>query len=397
MAAFLVTKQTAMIFTRVYADVLQFRSICVALAIAGLVGATGYPLLALSWTFNWSEVVWIWSGCWTALWLGACEMLEITYISEASRLKQRLKACKRLSLMRDVGVFAGLLLGLLATYAFQTVSPNYLLLAIGLLMWVMPGLYAVVLAIGFEGVSLFLRLSLSRHLDLSSQVGLLDLSILTELSSRDREHSFLHDSLIEPPRTCGLLLSTAVFCVFQFSRAIIYVALPRIPLECGATLCHIEDLYATFLMGTGLGLLLLGVSQVITRPAYDRTICGMLLALSAGAWTLSSLSIPVFIFLTTAFNLVGVQAAGTMFSMVAGPREQHQSWLLSAGILGGLAGALWSAQDLEGLGFLPPAGLDALVLVLVLALWAECLPHVEFLKASRRLRHQALDLRSSRR
>ena len=416
MAAFLVTKQVAMVCTRRYADILQFRGLGVALGLAGLQGAAGYPLLALRVEWSWWEVVWVWSGCWVALWSGACEMLEMTYLSESSRLKQRQKVCKRLSLTRDVGVFAGLLLGLLATYAFQAVSDYYVLLAIGILMWVIPAAYTAVLAFGFEGVSLFLRLSLSRKLDLSAQIGLLDLSILTELSNRDREHSFLHDSLIEPPRTCGLLLSTAVFCVFQFSRAIIHVALPRVHLGCETSLCRIEDLYATFLMGTGLGLLLLGISQVISRPAYDRTICGALLALSAGAWTLSGLNMPVFIFLTTAFNLVGVQTAGTMFSLVAGPREQHSDWLLFSGLLGGVAGAIWSMQNLEGLDFLPPAGLDALALVLVLALWAECLPHVEFLKkakyfyikelkypeevrqeASRRLRYEAFDLRLNRR
>lgn len=415
MAAFLVTTQVAMIVTRNYADILQFRGLGIALGLAGLQGAVGYPLLALQLAGNWAEVVWVWSGCWMAVWSGACEMLEMTYLSECSRLKQRQKVCKRLSLTRDVGVFAGLLLGLLATYAFQAVNVHYLFLAIGFLLWMLPAAYVAVLVFGFEGISLFLRLSLARKLDLSAQIGLLDLSILTELSERDREHSFLQDSLIEPPRTCGLMLSTAVFCVFQFSRAVIHVALPRVSLGCKGTLCNIEDLYVTFLMGTGLGLLLLGISQVITRPAYDRTICGLLLALSAGAWTLSDLSTPVFIFLTTAFNLAGIQTASTMFSLVAGPRDYHSNWLLFAGLVGGLAGAIWSAQDLEGLGFLPPAGLDALALVLVLALWAECLPHVEFLKkakyfyikelkypeevrqeASRRLRQEGFDLRLNR-
>lgn len=376
LSLFLALEHISMILTHHCVDLLHFQRMSVILGLLGLTGAAGYAILPFQLTTHWAEIVWLCGGCLVALWFGAGEMLEISYVSEACRLKQRLKASRRLNLTRDFGVFIGLITGLIVMIGGES-SGKYVFVVIGGVMSLSPLLYLAVILVGFEGVSVYLRLSLSRQLDLSSTINLLDLPTLTELSTRDREFSFLHDSFIEPPRTCGLLLSASTYAVFQFSRTIICISFPRL------TTLDNNELYMTFMLGTGLGVLLLTGNHLLMRPTYDRTICGLLLALSAGGWILSELNEYVFVVVTIGLNLVAVQAAENVFTLVAGPRELHRELLIAAGVLGVIPGAVWASHDLSLLGYLPAAGLNVLMLVLVLSLWTECLPHVEFLKKAK--------------
>ena len=358
----------------------------------GLIGTAAYIAVGGGIGEYWQLSGLLFAGILLSVWSGGTEMLELNYVSEDCKLNDRPSAFKQLTLMRDLGLFSGVLAGLALVYEQPELSEKETFLAVCGVMMACVLAYCGVMRFVFDGASIYMKLNLTRRLDLSEKISTLDLSTISELSQRDQEYSFIHDPHLHSPRTCGLILAATIAASFQFARAVMWVGLPKLTVEGwgGEGKGELLALYGTFAIGVGLGLVVLCIGFLLkaTTTPRDRNLSALLLALSALSWSLLDIgaSTPTFIVFTTMLTMVGMQSSSNLFHTIVGPKDlrSYTYAFVVTGLMGNLGGVLWSVEQGEkGLGFLTTTGLDAVVLVIMLVMWEESLPHVEFLKKAK--------------